>query len=106
MLAKKFKLPAIVWETQRQQKPLRVVNTPLLSMRSFRTTLPYARVGVVVGTKVDKRATVRNRIRRAIYDAFQARFDKLPIADYTCMVRAGMKNLMRVEIIKEVEKML
>lgn len=106
MIAKKFRLSTKVWATQRHNVPLRVVNTALYLIRSFKTTLPYARVSVVVSTKVDKRATIRNAIRRAIYDAFQARFDKLPIADYTCVVKPGIKSLTRVEIINKIEHLL
>lgn len=106
MIAKKFRISTKAWATQRHNVPLRVVNTELCLMRSFKTTLPYARVGVVVSTKVDKHATVRNYIRRVIYNVFQKFLHQLPIADYTCIVRPKTKNLTQIEIIKTIERSL
>ena len=47
----------------------------------------FTRVGVVVSKKVDKRAVVRNRIRRRVYEAVRVNFENVPRKmDYIIMV--------------------
>ena len=59
MLAKKYRLPA----------QIRLINTvsvttPLFFCKIARNNLPLSRFGFVVRKTVDKRAIVRNRVRR------------------------------------------
>jgi ribonuclease P protein component len=52
----------------------------------YRSTLPYARVGIIVPKSVDKRAVVRNRIRRTFMNAVQKNIPAFPVADYIIMI--------------------
>ncbi len=69
MLSKKYKLPR---EAFRVRGRAISVTTPLFRVISKPNALPHNRFGVVVGTSVDKRATVRNRIKRTVYDNVRA----------------------------------
>lgn len=66
------------------------------------------RVAVVVSRKVDKRAVVRNRIRRRLYELMRLRIDQLPAG--TSMVitvfSAGVANLPPKELEKALDTLL
>ena len=64
----------------------------------------FTRVGVVVSKKVDKRATVRNRIRRRVYEVVRLNFEMVPKKmDYLFVVYA--KDVERMKF-QELEKMI
>lgn len=48
-----------------------------LSMKFMPNNLEHSRFGVVVSKKVDKRAVVRNRIRRRIYEILRKNWDNI-----------------------------
>ena len=48
-----------------------------------------ARLGMAVSRRVDKRAVVRNRIRRIIRDSFRASRGRLPACDVLLIARSG-----------------
>ena len=48
-----------------------------------------ARLGLAVSRKVDKRAVVRNRIKRVLRDHFRRERHALPPGDYVVVARAG-----------------
>ena len=106
MIAKNFRLSHSTWFMQRQKQPLRVINTPIVSLKIFPTTLLYSRIGIVVGTKINKRATARNRIRRAIYDVFQKNLKNLPTKDYICITRTAINQLTPKVIQETIEQIL
>ena len=64
MLAKRYKLNI---EQFIQKKPTFVKKGAFFSVKVAQNNLSYSRFGVVVGKKVDKRATERNRIKRLFY---------------------------------------
>ena len=64
----------------------------------------FTRVGVVVSKKVDKRAVVRNRIRRRIYEVIRLNLEMVPKKmDYIFIVYAKEVERMKFQ---ELEKML
>ncbi|MDX1765323.1 MAG: ribonuclease P protein component [Candidatus Saccharimonadales bacterium] len=64
----------------------------------------HSRVAVVVSRKVDKRATVRNRIRRRIYEIIRANWDNLsPRKDILISVfEGGVADMPAAELQQEV----
>ena len=68
----------------------------------------FTRVGVVVSRKVDKRAVVRNRIRRRIYEAIRLNFEAVPKkTDYIIMVySAEVATMPFFELEKLVGKLM
>ncbi|HXS14739.1 MAG TPA: ribonuclease P protein component [Candidatus Saccharimonadales bacterium] len=61
MLPKKFRLPS-----QIKFIHPRSVFTPLFTVKIVQNNLDYSRFGVIVSKKIDKRAVVRNSIKRKI----------------------------------------
>lgn len=72
MLAKKYRLP---WRIKFEKDAL-FFSSDLFNLRVRQNSLLYNRYAVLVGKKIDKRATVRNRIRRLIYTAIGELFEK------------------------------
>lgn len=52
-------------------------NTPLFSLRVEKNNLDYSRFGFIVSKKVDKRAVVRNRVKRVFRSSVEDRQDKI-----------------------------
>jgi len=57
-------LKAVDW--RRIHKKGKAVYTKDLVLKKVKNNLPYSRFGFVVGTKIDKRATERNQIKRRL----------------------------------------
>lgn len=65
------------------------------------------RFGFVVSTKIDKRATVRNRIKRLLRRAVRERLERIPDGfDIVFVVRASIVGKDYEEIGSEVDKIL
>lgn len=56
----------------------KTIRKPKLSLVFVENNKGFTRVAVVVSKKVEKRAVIRNRIRRRIYEAIRVNFDDLP----------------------------
>jgi len=50
----------------------------VLSLKARRSGLPTTRIVVVVGRKTDKRAVVRNRLRRRVIGTLERLWDRVP----------------------------
>ncbi|MFT4257339.1 MAG: ribonuclease P protein component [Pseudoxanthomonas sp.] len=61
---------------------------PLLALH-WRRTETSARLGLAVSRKVDKRAVVRNRIKRTLREAFRHLRPQLAGGDYVIVARTG-----------------
>jgi ribonuclease P protein component len=62
--------------------------SPLLALHWLRDDAP-ARLGLAVSRKVDTRAVVRNRIKRALREAFRRLRTSLPGGSYVVVARAA-----------------
>jgi RNase P protein component len=89
-------------------KPTQIIKRPLISVKIYTPGLArrsggglvFSRCGVVISKGLDKRASARNRVKRAIFDAFGEIIHKLSPADYLFFPSAGLAKLKRSEIIK------
>lgn len=106
MLAKHLRIPIQQYVGLGAPRPQRTIREDFFSIRVYASTLPYARIGVVVGKSVDKRATARNRIRRTIMDAVQKRITTLPVADYLVMVNPAAQKMTRTEVTTATKNIL
>ena len=64
MLSKKQRLPIQEFVDKRAQ----VTRSPYFTVKTFASTLPYSRFGVIVSKKVAPQATERNRIKRLVFN--------------------------------------
>lgn len=72
MLKKKYRLgrPAIF-------KNSHIINSQFFTLRVVKNNLLYNRYGFVVSKKVDKRATVRNKLKRQASSCIENMVDKI-----------------------------
>jgi len=81
---------------------------PIFSLTvARRKTAGPSRFGFVISTKIDKRATVRNRIKRLLREAVRARLAKVPNGfDLVFVVRPKIVSKSYEEVCAEVDKIL
>lgn len=99
MLAKQFRLPITI----------SLAGTPLfsdnsLSVKVQKNNLPNSRFGFVVGKGVDKRAVVRNRIKRSVRSLIEEKYLHVPGLDMLFILRAGSKSLTRKDFEERLTK--
>ena len=63
MLAKKYRLPIAEF----LDKKAEVKRSLYFTVKTFVTTLPYSRFGIIISKKVAPKATDRNRIKRLVF---------------------------------------
>ncbi len=106
MLAKKFRLTTEAFPLHARQRPSHVRRSASFAVKAYPPLAAHARVGVVVGKKVDARAVVRNRIKRQAYDVFGRALPHLPVADYVCIVQPGAQTKTKKELQDELSAVL
>ena len=90
MLAKKYKLP-LGAELPKKPKTLRY---PHYVVKIGSNTLSYSRYGVVISTKVNPHATIRNRIKRTVFELIRANnLHMIPQKDVVIIVSPSVDNL-------------
>lgn len=67
MLKKKFRLPSYITLSHSSYSP-----SPFFTVKIGKNTLAHNRYGFVVSKKIDKRAVVRNRIKRQLRSCIEA----------------------------------
>ena len=102
MVAKKNKLPVQSFIKKKGTG----LKSPHVLIRVFKGEKAYSRVGAVVSRKVAPKATVRNRLRRVVFNYFNANLDQLPVRDYLVVLLGGVDRVNNKEITKELEKLL
>lgn len=71
MFKKKFRLP------REHIKSERILRSPLYILKLAKNNLPISRFGFVISKKIDKRATVRNRIKRKFRFCIEQNFKNI-----------------------------
>lgn len=94
MLAKKFRLTHL--DFLLAKKAGKPVNSPDMNMVFAPNKLDYSRFSVVTSAKLDKRAVVRNRLRRQIYTNLQN--NSISGFDVLLYPKHSMLNLSYAEI--------
>lgn len=83
----------------------RVMNSQTLSIRYRLNNLDTTRIGIVIGTKVNKLATLRNKSRRRISEAIRQEFlsNIKKGLDIAIIGRSGIIKKNYQEIIQELD---
>ncbi len=64
-----------------------------LGFKWIKNNLPYSRFGIVVSLKVDKRAVVRNRVKRVIRAILKENLSQIVKGyDFLILTKAGIKE--------------
>jgi len=98
MLAKKYRLP--VHKVYRLRG--RVFGGDYFSIKITKNNLGYSRFGAVVGVKISKKATERNKLRRLVFNTIKENFEMLKKKnlDVLILTRPNIINLSKEEIKK------
>jgi len=102
MLKRKFKIP----------KGLRFNNSgflsgPLFTIKVRENGLSFNRFAIIVSKKVDKRAVVRNRIKRLISSCLEELYKDLrPGCDMIFIVKKGAIRKKRTEFCSEIKRIV
>jgi ribonuclease P protein component len=67
MLAKKFKLP-IQKGLKENQKVFNFLKGKYFNLKNSKNNLDYSRFGVIVSSKIIKKAFLRNRLKRIVFE--------------------------------------
>ncbi len=100
MLAKKYRLP-IQTAIGKKGKEMRFQD---FLVKIFSSNLPYSRFGIILKKGAIKKASDRNRIRRAIFDAIRIRQKdfSLPNSDLLIITGSRISGAATEEIRKEI----
>ncbi len=90
MLKKLYRLDKKEFTTAFQKG--RSFNLPHFVLKYKASPYPYARLGVSCGLRVSKKATIRNRMKRRIMEAFRQRADAFLRGDYIIIVKPGTEK--------------
>ena len=83
----------------------RFFNSKELRIKAANNDLTESRFGFVIGTAIDKRAVVRNRIKRQAREAVRLLFKEdliVPSLDVVILLGRGLKDLPFTEIQKKI----
>ena len=85
----------------------RLFSSPLFTIKVRENGLTFNRFAIIVSKKVDKRAVVRNRIRRLISSSLEELYNKLKQGrDAIFIVRRDAINKSREDFFKEIKYVL
>jgi len=105
MLARRHRLPAAEIPTVLKQG--RKITLPQVLLIFRQTQNPVSRFAFVVPTKVDKRATVRNRLKRLLREAVQHLLPQIEAGrDILIIVKKDFSNLTQIEVERLVKNIL
>jgi ribonuclease P protein component len=102
MLAKKFRLSH--YDFLLAKKGGKQFRSEDFSATVAANTLDHPRFAVVTPAKLSKRAVVRNKLRRQIYDALGTK--KLKSGDYLIFPRSSMLNLTNAQVNLRLDSLL
>ncbi|MFA5133330.1 MAG: ribonuclease P protein component [Patescibacteria group bacterium] len=76
-------------------------GTKFITFKYMKNSLPHTRVGFVVGTKVSKLATRRNKLKRQMREIIRLNLDKIkPGYDISITARPGATQMEYEEVEK------
>lgn len=87
-------------------KAEKIIKNDYFSIKLFKNDNKYHRFGVVLSVSLDKKAVVRNRIKRAVLSFFGNNMNKFMVFDYLFFPNKKMTIMTRDEIMKLLEKAL
>lgn len=102
MLAKQYRLPA-----QTRLYSSTTSTSPLFTMKVSNNTLDVSRFGFVVSKRVDKRAAMRNRIKRVLRSCIEELHERITGGyDILFFLKAELLEKNRDSVYNEVHRVL
>lgn len=97
MLAKKYRLP-IQSVIKNKAQPVR---GRFFFLKIYSPALNYGRFGVIISKKTAPAATLRNKLKRVVYDFIRIHREKFPIADYAITILPPAVSLPKDVFLQE-----
>lgn len=83
------------------------VSTPLFTIKTKENGLFFNRFSITVSKKIDKRAVVRNRIKRLISSCLEELYDNLKQGyDTIIIVKNGAREVGKAQLCQEINLVL
>lgn len=83
----------------------RSLSSPLFFVKFDKNNLSYSRFGFIISKKIDKRATVRNRLRRLFWTGIQEDLENIgPGKDFLFIIKSAALQKTHQEIAGEIKK--
>lgn len=106
MLAKKFRLKRKKDFEKVIEKGKHLIENFLI-LKTLKNNLESSRIGFVVGKKISKKATVRNKIKRRLREVTRANIAKIkPGYDLIFLAKKGIERESLLELKKVVKSLL
>lgn len=74
-----------------------------MTLLARRNGLDYARLGMAVGKRVDKKAVVRNRVKRQVRESFRHHQQNLSGLDIVVLGREGASRMENSQLMKSLQ---
>lgn len=102
MLKKKYRLARRIYK-----KHAEALETVLFTLRIARNEFLYSRFGFVISKRVDKRATVRNRVKRRASACIESMFSRIkPGYDMVFIMKREAVEKIAKELCQTIESVL
>jgi ribonuclease P protein component len=102
MLTKKYRLPI----QQFFKKTGKTIKSRYFLLKIFPTKLDYSRFGVIISSKISRKAVIRNRLKRTIFNYLKEKYRNLPIYDYLFILYPSAALAGKDEIINELIRIM
>lgn len=84
----------------------RAFFSPSFTLKFIRKMEGGSRFTVVVSTKVSKKATVRNAVKRHLREVFKTHLHALKVGDYILTVKPGAVKMQLLSLRAELEQLI
>ena len=112
MLSKKYRLPIQNFVAKKGVSGrsryflLKIFPLPTGIRQSAEKAGAHSRFGIIISSKVSKKAVNRNRIKRQIFNFIREAKNQLPVKDYLIIVHPEVTKLNKQELQQEFFKIL
>lgn len=109
MLAKKYRLPSSFFKKSEKEKarPVKTSNETLFSAKIFSSPHEYARFAAVASNARFKKANIRNKARRKMYDIIRvAGFYKIKKIDCILYLKSEILEADEKDILSKLKNIL
>lgn len=107
MLLKKYRLDTDFFKSNENKRNSKILFSNLFTLKKYKSDKPFSRFSVVVSAKISKKATVRNKIKRIVYEFIREKnFYIIPKNNFVFIAKKEIKKSTPKEIIQDLIKLL
>jgi len=107
MLLKKYKLDTDFFKNNENKRNSKILSSNLFTLKKYKSDKLFSRFSVVVSTKISKKATERNKIKRIVYKFIKEKNIYItPGNDFVFIAKKEIEKKIKKEIIQDLIKLL